>query len=208
MSAAMMRLFHSPASPFVRKVLVAARERGIEDRIEVVPTGVTPVNRDAAIAAHNPLGKIPTLVLEDGTAVFDSRVIVEYLDGLPGGARLIPEGGPARLKALTLQALADGLCDAAVALRYETAVRPEALRWPDWSASQTMKVVASLDALERDWAGHLATTLDIGAVAAACALGYLDYRFASLGWREGRPALAAWQAEFAKRPSMQATAIP
>jgi glutathione S-transferase len=189
-------------------VLVAARERGIEDRIEVVPTGVTPVNRDAAIAAHNPLGKIPTLVLEDGTGVFDSRVIVEVLDNLPGGARLIPEGGAARLKALTLQALADGLCDAAVALRYETAVRPEALRWPEWSASQTTKVVASLDALERDWVPHLTSTLDIGVVATACALGYLDFRFASLGWREGRAGLAAWHAGFAARPSMQATAIP
>lgn len=203
----MLKLFHSPASPFVRKVLVAARERGLADRIELVPTGVTPVKRDEAIATHNPLGKIPTLVLEDGTAVFDSRVIVEYLDGLPGGPRLIPEGGAARLRTLTLQALADGLCDAAVALRYETAVRPEALRWPEWSASQTTKVVASLDALERDWLAHLASTLDIGAIATACALGYLDYRFASLGWREGRPGLAAWYQGFAARPSMQATAI-
>lgn len=201
----MLKLFHSPASPFVRKVLVAARERGLADRIEIVPTGVTPVKRDEAIAVHNPLGKIPTLVLEDGTAVFDSRVIVEVLDGLPGGPRLIPEAGAARLKALTLQALADGLCDAAVALRYETAVRPEALRWPEWSASQTTKVVASLDALERDWLRHLASTLDIGVVATACALGYLDYRFASLGWREGRPGLAAWYQGFAVRPSMQAT---
>jgi glutathione S-transferase len=204
----MLRLFHSPASPFVRKVLVAAQERGLADRIEPVPTGVTPVSRDAAIAAHNPLGKIPTLVLEDGTAVFDSRVIVEYLDGLPGGPRLVPDGGAARLKALTLQALADGLCDAAVALRYETAVRPEALRWPEWSASQTTKIVASLDALERDWLGHLSASLDIGTVATACALGYLDYRFASLGWREGRAGLAAWHRGFAARPSMQATAIP
>jgi glutathione S-transferase len=202
----MLKLFHSPASPFVRKVLVAARERGLAERIEIVPTGVTPVKRDEAIAAHNPLGKIPTLVLEDGTAVFDSRVIVEYLDGLPGGPRLIPEGGPARLSALTLQALADGLCDAAVALRYETALRPEALRWPEWSASQTAKVVASLDALERDWLPQLSAALDIGAVATACALGYLDYRFATLGWREGRARLAAWYAGFASRPSMQATA--
>jgi glutathione S-transferase len=204
----MLRLFHSPASPFVRKVLVAAHERGLADRIEPVPTGVTPVSRDPAIAAHNPLGKIPTLVLEDGTGVFDSRVIVEYLEGLPGGPRLIPEGGAARLKALTLQALADGLCDAAVALRYETAVRPEALRWPEWSASQTTKVVASLDALERDWLAHLSATLDIGAVATACALGYLDYRFAALGWREGRAGLAAWHDRFAARPSMRATAVP
>jgi glutathione S-transferase len=204
----MLRLFHSPASPFVRKVLVAARERGIEGHIQIVPTGVTPVTRDEAIAAHNPLGKIPTLVLEDGSGLFDSRVIVDYLDGLPGGPRLIPEAGAARMKALTLQALADGLCDAAVALRYETAVRPEALRWPEWSAGQTAKVVASLDSLERDWAGHLDATADIGAVATGCALGYLDYRFAALGWREGRPRLAAWFARFALRPSMQATAIP
>ncbi|MCX7683770.1 MAG: glutathione S-transferase [Acetobacteraceae bacterium] len=202
----MMKLFHSPASPFVRKVLVAAHERGIAEGIELVPTGVTPVRRDEAIAARNPLGKIPTLVLEDGTAVFDSRVIVEYLDGLPGGPRLIPEGGAARLKTLTLQALADGLCDAAVALRYETALRPEALRWPEWAASQTTKVVAALDALERDWVPHLSSVLDIGAIAAACALGYLDYRFAALGWREGRPRLAAWHEGFAARPSMQATA--
>ncbi|MDW8397099.1 MAG: glutathione S-transferase [Acetobacteraceae bacterium] len=202
----MMKLFHSPASPFVRKVLVAAHERGIAEGIELVPTGVTPVRRDEAIAARNPLGKIPTLVLEDGTAVFDSRVIVEYLDGLPGGPRLIPEGGAARLKTLTLQALADGLCDAAVALRYETALRPEHLRWAEWSASQTTKVVASLDALERDWVPHLSSVLDIGVIAAACALGYLDLRFASLGWREGRAGLSAWYTAFAERPSMRATA--
>jgi glutathione S-transferase len=204
----MMRLFHSPASPFVRKVLVAARERGIEGGIEVVASAVTPVTRDAAIVVHNPLGKIPTLALPDGTGLFDSRVIVEYLDSLPGGARLIPEAGAARFRTLTLQALADGLCDAAVLLRYETAVRPEALRWAEWSAGQTTKVVAALDALERDWIGHLNAGIDIGVVATGCALGYLDYRFASLGWREGRPALAAWQAGFSARPSMVATAPP
>ena len=200
-----MKIFYSPASPFVRKTLVLAMERGIREQIECVSSTLSPVAPDQAIAVHNPSGKIPTLVLDDGTALYDSRVIVEYLDSLPGGPRLIPSEPAARWRALVLQSLADELTDAAVLLRYETFLRPEALRWPAWITGQWTKIHASLDALERDHLGQLERVLDVGAVAVACARGYLDFRFPEVDWRGARPGLAAWYAGFSERPSMTAT---
>jgi len=200
-----MQLYYSPASPFARKVLVAAHETGLIDRISTVTAQATPVSRDPNVAGQNPLGKIPTLVLDDGSALYDSRVIVDYLDGLHGGAKLAPGEGLERARVLAAQALGDGMMDAAVLVRYETALRPEALRWPDWMHGQLAKVDAALDLLESR-AGELGRRFDIGAIAAACALGYLDFRFAERDWRGSRPALAAWFAEVSKRPSVAATA--
>src|SRR5260221_10537422 len=114
-----MKLFFSPASPFVRKVLVVAIELGMEGRIERLPSAVHPVNRDQAVVAKNPLGQVPTLLLDDGTPLHDSRVICEYLDAQAGGARLFPAPGAARWQALTEQSVADGLLDAAILSRYE-----------------------------------------------------------------------------------------
>jgi glutathione S-transferase len=141
-------------------------------------------------------------VLEDGTALYDSRVICEYLDGLSAGPRLFPEGA-ARWDALTRQALADGLLDAALLTRYERVLRTEERRWDAWETGQIGKIRSALDRFETLVAGGPA--LDIGTVAMACALGYLDLRFPDLAWREGRPALAAWFADFERRPSMAAT---
>lgn len=197
-----MKLFYSPASPYARKVLVLAHETGLIDRIEVTAATASPTGSAAEVAAHNPLGKIPALVLEDGTALYDSRVICEYLDGLSTGPRLFPEG-EARWDALTRQALADGLLDAALLTRYERVLRPEAQRWDAWEAGQIGKIGAALDRFETLAADLPA--LDIGTVAMACALGYLDLRFPDLAWREGRPALAAWFATMERRPSMTAT---
>jgi glutathione S-transferase len=199
-----MRLFYSAASPYVRKVLVCADEAGLRGEIELAPVAVSPVSENAEVAAANPLTKVPTLVLEDGTALFDSRVIVEYLDHRSDG-RLLPPAGPRRWRVLRDQAVADGLTDAALLARYERALRPETLRWPEWDAGQIGKVRRALDELERLFEPSAAAPL-AGDIAVACALGYLDFRFPELGWREGRPRLAAFDAAMVARPSMQASA--
>jgi glutathione S-transferase len=197
-----MKLLYAPASPYARKVLVLAHETGLIDRIAVAVAGASPTGPAPEVAAHNPLGKIPALILDDGTALYDSRVICEYLDTLSTGPRLFPEGA-ARWDALTRQALADGLLDAALLTRYERVLRPEAQRWDAWETGQVGKIQSALDRFETLVAAPSA--LDIGTVATGCALGYLDLRFPDLAWREGRPALAAWFSDFARRPSMAAT---
>jgi len=201
-----MKIFCSGASPFARKCLVAAAELGLSDRIECLPGAANPVNRDRTIVAHNPLGKVPTLIADDGSVLYDSRVICEYLDAM-GGGKLIPREGAARWRVLVEQSLADGINDAAILARYETALRPEALRWNDWTAGQLEKVTSGLAEIEAR-ADGLADRVDLGTVAFACALGYLDLRFASLAWRDRHPKTAAWFERFAARPSMVATRPP
>lgn len=197
-----MKLYYAGASPFVRKVRVLAIETGLMDRLDIARVAMTPVGPDADLCADNPIGKIPTLVRDDGSTLYDSRVICEYLDGLHDGVRMFPQSGEARWTALRRQAMADGICDAAVGTRYETFLRPENFRWQEWVDAQMQKVRRSLDALEGE---SLADTLDIGTIAIACALGYLDFRFSNEGWRESRPGLAAWYETFAARPSMGET---
>jgi glutathione S-transferase len=199
-----MKLHHNSASPYVRKVLVVARECGLIEHLEIVSLALTPVNPNDALNAANPLGKIPALVLDDGRALFDSRVICEYLDSLHSGAKMFPVSGEQRWVALRRQALADGILDAAVITRYETALRPEALRWGAWSSNQKLKISRATAELERDVEGF-ADSVDIGLVAVGCALGYLDFRYADDNWRDGCPNLATWYEAFARRPSMQAT---
>jgi glutathione S-transferase len=198
-----IKLLYSPTSPFVRKVLVVARERGLENRIERVAATAHPVNRNDAIAAINPLAKVPAAITAEGLSLFDSRVICEYLDSL-AGAQLFPPAGPARWSALTCQALADGMVDAAVLVRYETHLRPQPLQWAAWRDAQTGKVeraLAGLEATLDQWGAGLT----IGSIAAGCGLGYLDFRFPDLHWRQSCPRLAAWLEAFSARPSMQAT---
>jgi glutathione S-transferase len=201
-----MKLFYSQASPYVRKVLVAAHELGLADQIELVTAAVTPIAPDAGVAQANPLSKLPTLVLDDGTALYDSRVILEWLDVRSGG-RLIPPEGPARWRTLTLQATADGLLDAALLARYERWLRPEALRWDAWDAGQLGKVRRALDLLEATFE-PVGGAPSLSEIAVACALGYLDFRFPEEAWRDGRPRLAAFAAGFDERPSMAATRPP
>ncbi|MGV7034310.1 glutathione S-transferase [Methylobacterium symbioticum] len=201
-----MKLLYAQTSPYVRKVLVVAHETGQADAIERVPAAALPTERNPETVAHNPLGKIPTLITAEGAALFDSRVICEYLDARSAGPRLFP-AGEARWDALARQALADGLLDAALLTRYERVMRPEALRWEAWEAGQLAKIAGALDRIEADLP-RVRDRLDIGTVATACALGYLDFRFPDLGWRAGRPGAAAWYAEFGQRPSMQGTAPP
>lgn len=197
-----MKLFHSSASPFVRKVLVVAHELGVRDRLETIPANAHPVNRDRALVAANPLGQVPTLVLDDGAVLYDSRVICQYLNALAGGA-IVPDGD-ARFAVLREEALADGVTDAALLTRYETAVRPEALRWTEWIAGQLDKVACGLAALEQR-ASDFGDRVDLGTIAWGCALGYLDFRFATLGWRDRHPNAAAWFEWFGGRESMAMT---
>ncbi len=198
-----MLLHTNPASPFGRKVAVVAHETGLASRIEVRDQAVSPVSPNDAVAAANPLGKIPCLVTDDGEALYDSRVIAEYLDGLHGAARLFPAGGEARWRTLRRQALSDGIMDAAVAARYEAVLRPEAYRWDGWIEGQKRKVARGLDRLEAEAADL--DGVDIGLIAAGCALGYLDFRYPDWPWRPGRPHLAAWFERFDARASMQQT---
>ena len=200
-----MKLFHSPTSPYVRKVMASAIELGLEGRLERLPGAVSPVARNAEVAAHNPLAKVPTLVTDEGFPLFDSRVICEYLDALDGRGRLFPPAGAARWAVLRDQALGDGLLDASVLARYETHLRPAELRWSAWHEGQMQKVNAALDLIETE-AGGFGSRVDIGTIAIGCALGYLDFRFPDLGWQASRPRTAAWYAQFSQRASMKATA--
>jgi glutathione S-transferase len=197
-----MKLYYSPTSPYVRKVSVTALETGLEANLERVPTNVSAP--DAALAAANPLAKVPALITDDGLVLFDSPVICEYLDSLHGGRRLFPDQDPERWQALRRQALADGLLDAAVLCRMET-FRPEARRWPEWTEQQWAKVTRALDVLEAEAASQPPEPPTIGDIAVGCALGWLDFRALAGDWRPGRPQLAAWYEVFAARPSMQAT---
>jgi glutathione S-transferase len=202
-----MKLYFAALSPFVRKVRVAAKELGLDDKIELVTVASTPVAMNSDLGKVNPLGKLPTLVTDDNDLLFDSAVIVEYLDALAGGGKLIPAKGPERWRVKRTEALADGMADAAILMRYETALRPSEKQWPDWIAGQKQKVTQALDALE----GHawlFDDKLDAGKIATGCALGYLDLRFADLGWKKRCETLARWYETFAARPSMAATKPP
>ncbi len=201
-----MKIFYAAPSPFVRKCLVVAHELGLRERLELVPAAPHPVNRSAAIIAHNPLGKAPTLIGDDGTVIYDSRVICEYLNAL-GDGRLIPARGCARWQALVEQSLGDGIMDAAVLARYEATVRPESVRWSEWTAGQLDKVNCGLAEIER-LAPNFAERVDVGTIAVGCALGYLDLRYASLKWREKCPGAAVWFERFGARDSMAATRPP
>ena len=204
-----MKLRYSPTSPYVRKVMVLAYETGLEPRIERLPTVVVPDKPNADVQRENPLIKVPTLVTDEGEVLFDSRVICEYLDTLHQGPRIFPPAGKARWVALRQQALGDGILDAAILTRYETFLRPKQFLWNDWVLSQMRRVRGGLAALDgKVKEGALAGPLTIGQIAVGCALGYLDFRYPTEGWRERHPDLAKWYAEFAKRPSMVATVPP
>ncbi len=196
-----MKLRYSGTSPFVRKVLVTAIELGLDKRIERVPTN--PSDPASDLGKENPLGKVPSLQLDDGIALYDSAVICEYLDSLAGN-RFHPASGPARWTALRREALADGIMDAGVLVRGEI-LRPAGEQSAGFAAKQKGKMAKALDSLEGE-ADKFGEGLDIGLIAIASALGYVDFRFAADKWRQSRPKLARWYDRFAQRPSMLATA--
>lgn len=200
-----MLVYHTPTSPFVRKVLVAAHELGLAERIRTELLRPTPTKADPVLSRANPLNKIPALVLDDGTGLYDSPVICEYLDELAGGGRILPKSGPARYRVLRLQALADGILDAGILVFYERAHRPKELWWPAWLDGQTEKARQGLDALEAEVASF-GDAVDLAQISVGVTLAWLEFRNAIGDIREGRPALFAWYERFAKRPSMAQTA--
>ena len=197
-----MKLHWSPRSPFVRKVMIVAHERGIADRVLCVRTIAEMTTPHAELMKDNPLSKIPTLVLDNGMVLYDSAVICEYLDALAGDPKLFPQHGRARILALHRQALGDGFLDLLVLARNE---RMRAQPSQAHLASAATRTAATLDHLEREAEALAASPFSIGHIAIGCALSYLDFRFTEQDWRRGRPRLANWHASFVERPSVQAT---
>lgn len=201
----MMKLYVSPTSPYVRKCLMLLHEAEALDQVELVTVIGTPLDSSGMPVSHNPLGKIPVLERPDGPAVADSRVIMRYLSDVLK-ADLYPESRV--YEVLTLEALADGMTDAALLMAYEWRLRREEMRFADFVEGQWSKIDRTLSMIEDRWMSHLAAPLDAAQIALACSLGYLDFRNADRGWRDGRAALAAWYDEMAARDSMVATAPP
>ncbi len=206
-----MKLYHSPTSPYVRKVMVTLDLTGQLGEVELIPGSGTPLAPNEATIGVNPLGKVPCLIGDSpigngGAAIFDSRVICRYLDhrvnsGAKGG--LYP-ADDALFPVLTVEALADGIIDAALLATYEWRLRPEEFRYQPWVDGQVAKIERGLAALEQTDV-VLSGPMNAAKIAAACAIGYIDFRLADLGWRDGCPKLAAWYAEFAAMPAMKAT---
>lgn len=201
-----MKLHWSPRSPFVRKVVITAREAGVFERIRCVRTKVAMTEPNRDLLPDNPLGKIPTLMLDDGRAIYDSSVICDYLDTCHGGGRLTPGDPEARLTMRCREALADGFLDALLLWRNERDRPDERRSQPHLDAFRLKKEVV-LDRLERDAPNFAALPFDLGHIATGCALSYLDFRFADEDWRAGHTALAAWHVEFEARPSVCATPV-
>jgi len=197
-----VKLHWSPRSPFVRKVMIFAHETGLIERLTCVRTVVAFDAPNTALMPDNPLSKIPTLVRDDGSPLYDSAVICEYLDTLHDRPKLFPSAGDARWTALRRQALADGFLDFLLLWRQERArAQPSEVLLGAFAA----KYKSTMAALEQETADLGATPLGIGHIAIGCSLSYLDFRFADLSWRDGHPQAAAWHASFAQRPSVKAT---
>ena len=197
-----MQLIFSPASPFARKVRMLISETGQEDDVELVELASSPLDPDPKLTAANPMSKIPALIRPDGPTLYDSRVITRFLDAR-AGSNLYPDN---RLwDALTIEATADAIMDAGVIMVYELRCRPEVMQFPGWLDAQWGKIEGALDALNTRWMSHLAGPLDMGQIAVACALGYLDFRHADREWRKGRDALDDWFAVFSTRESFKET---
>lgn len=200
-----MKLLHSPTSPYVRKVSVTAREKGLMDRIEEV--AVNSMQEDPVLLAANPLSKVPALVLDDGTTMFDSPLLCEYLDSLGDGPSLIPASGSERWAVLRRQATTDGLLDGAFGYVMENR-RPEGERSANWMERWLNAINRSLDVLEAD-IDNFGEDLTLAHISLGCSLGYLDLRYKGIvDWQDDHPNLAAWYASFSKRPSMQETIPP
>jgi glutathione S-transferase len=198
-----MKLLYSATSPFVRKVSIVLIETGLSDRVEHVPTN--PWDPQSDLPAQNPIGKVPTLISAQGVEIFDSSVICEFLDNLHAGSKMFPIDAEGRITANQFQSLADGMMDAAVLGFIENSRRPKDRRWGEWSDRQLAAITRSLNWLEERHQ-TLNQTSDIGTISVACALGYLDFRFADLEWRRHHERLAEWFEQFAQRESIRATA--
>jgi len=202
-----MKLTFSPASPFARKVRIAAIELGLIDNIEFVPTTVVPGTPNDEYSKIHPLKKLPALILDNGEVLVDSYVIVEYLDELAGGGKLIPASGAVRWKVKSDHSLLQGMLDSMLLCRYENAVRPEALRWKAWSDDHWNRAWKGMARFEQQ-PDMLSRPLDISQIALTCVLGYADFRFADCGWRKAYPKLDAFHQKMLERPSVKISQPP
>lgn len=197
-----MKLYYGTTSPYVRKVVMAAIECGLNDRIE--RDEIFPWDAKTDYGGVNPVGKVPALVTDQGQLLYDSPVIVEYLDSLHDGAKLIPSSGEERFEILRISALADGMMDAVILLYSELERRPKELHWEFWDDRMRNTVARSLDALDVDANTFDADRADIAQISTACGVGWIEFRKSILGidWRDGRPNLSKWFDAFSKRPSV------
>jgi len=197
-----MKLIMAEASPFARKVRVLLRETNQLEEVEEVSIATSPFQVNEQAKAANPTGRIPSLTRADGPALYDSRVITRYLDA-KAAAGMYPE---ARLwDVLTVEATGDSMMDSAVSISYELRLRPQEEVSTEWTDAQWAKVVGGCDALQNQWMDLLNGPLNMAHISIACALGYLDLRHDARNWRQGHDALAAWFADFSKRPSFHKT---
>ena len=202
-----MKLSFSPASPFARKVRIAAIELGLIDKIEFVAATVVPGQPNDEYSQIYPLKKLPALTLDNGQVVVDSYVIVEYLDELAGGGKLIPASGATRWKVKSDHSLLQGMLDSMLLCRYEKMVRPKGLQWQAWSDDHWKRAWNGMAHFEND-PDMLARHLDISQIALACVLGYADFRFADCGWRKSFPKLDAFHEKMLTRPSVKISLPP
>ena len=194
-----MKLVYSPPSPFVRKVTTLIYHANLNDRIELINVKTTALSVAEEARAANPLGKIPVMILEDGKAIFDSRVITQYLDNF-AGSNLYPKDKIYDI--LTLEALADGIMESAVSITYESKLRPQNEQSPSWMEAQWSKVLHAIKALDDGQFQAMDSEMNMGQIAIACALGYLDFRHDARQWRSGHSNLASWNDKMMKLPAL------
>jgi glutathione S-transferase len=203
-----MKLTFSPASPFARKVRIAAIELGLINRIELVTVKVAPTEpNDQYMHDINPVKKLPALILDNGDVIVDSYVIVEYLDELAGGGKLIPASGPTRWQVKTNHSILQGMLDSMLLCRYESVLRPQDLRWQAWSDDHWNRVVQGMAHFERK-ADVLNGPFDVAQINLVCVLGYADFRFPEHDWRKTNPKLAAFHEKLLQRPSVSVSLPP
>ena len=194
-----MKLVYSPPSPFVRKVTTLIYHANLNESIELINVKTTALSVAEEARAANPLGKIPVMILEDGNAIFDSRVITRYLDDF-AGSNLYPRDKIYDI--LTLEALADGIMESAVSITYESKLRPQNEQSPSWMEAQWSKVLHAVKALDDGQFKAMDSEMNMGQIAVACALGYLDFRHDARQWRSGHSILASWNDKIMKLPAL------
>jgi glutathione S-transferase len=202
-----MKLAFSPGSPFARKVRIAAIELGLIDKIELFTTAVAPGQPNPEYSKIYPMKKLPALILGNGDIIVDSYVIVEYLDELAGGGKLIPTSGPTRWKVKSDHSMLQAMLDSMLLCRYEKMVRPQGLQWQGWSDDHWNRAWTGMAHFENQ-PDMLSRPLDISQIALVCVLGYADYRFADCGWRKAYPKLDAFHEKMLQRPSVKISVPP
>ena len=202
-----MKLTFSPGSPFARKVRIAAIELGLIDKIELIPTTLAPAQPNEEYSRLNPVKKLPALITDNGEVIVDSYVIVEYLDDLAGGGKLIPASGALRWRVKSDHSLLQGMLDAMLLCRYEKMVRPQGLQWQAWSDDHWNRAWSGMARFEKQ-ADVLSGPFDIVQIGLVCVLGYADFRFADCGWRKAYPKLDAFHEKMLARPSVKISVPP